>query len=77
MVPIDRRTALTVVAGLLTKGQAQAREQTGTCTIPSTLILDLGSGGCSVQQIRVQQGAVSATILVGELLQALGAKLGG
>ena len=77
MVPINRRTALTVVAGILTRGQPQRKEASGTCTVPTTLTLDLGSGGCSVQQIRVQQGAVSATIPVSELLQALGARLGG
>ena len=76
MVPIDRRTALTVVAGILARGQAQA--QTGTCSVPETMVLDFGSPvGCGVKQIRVQQGAISATIPVGELLQALGAKLGG
>jgi hypothetical protein len=41
-------------------------------------VLDLGSPtGCPVKQIRIQQGAISATIPVSELLQALGAKLGG
>jgi hypothetical protein len=74
---ITRRDALVVVAAVLSRGQAQAHEQTGTCTTPTTLTLDLGSGGCTVQQIRVQQGAISATIPVSELLQALGAKLGG
>ena len=74
---ITRRDALVVVAAVLSRGQAQAREQTGTCTTPTMLTLDLGSGGCTVQQIRVQQGAISATIPVSELLQALGAKLGG
>jgi hypothetical protein len=77
MIPIDRRTALTVVASILSRGQAQAQEPTRTCTEPETLVLNLGSGACSVKQIRVQQGAVSATIPVSELLQALGAKLGG
>jgi hypothetical protein len=74
---LTRRDALIVVAGILTRGQPQAREQTGTCTVPDTLVLDLGSGACSVKAIRVQQGAISATISTTELLQALGAKLGG
>jgi hypothetical protein len=74
---ITRRDALVVVAAVLSRSQPQAREQTGTCTVPQTLTLDLGSGACSVQSIRVQQGAISATIPVSELLQALGAKLSG
>jgi hypothetical protein len=74
---ISRRDALVVVAAVLSRGQTQAREQTGTCTTPTALVLDLGSGACTVQTIRVQQGAISATIPVSELLQALGAKLGG
>jgi hypothetical protein len=77
MVPIDRRTALTIVAGLLTRGQPQRKELSGTCTVPTTLVLDLGSGGCTVQTIRVQLGALSATIPTTELLKALGARLGG
>jgi len=73
---ITRRDALAVVTAILSRGQAQA--QTGTCSVPETMILDLGSPvGCGVKQIRVQQGAISATIPVSELLQALGAKLGG
>jgi hypothetical protein len=73
---LTRRDALAVVAAVLSRGQAQA--QTGTCATPDTIVLDLGSPvGCGVRQIRVQQGAISATIPVSELLQALGAKLGG
>jgi len=73
---ITRRDALVVVAGLLTRAQPQA--QTNTCNVPEILVLDLGSPvGCGVKQIRVQQGAISATIPVNELFMALGAKLGG
>lgn len=73
---MTRREALGIVAGLLTKGQPQTR--TTTCSTPETLVLDFGSPtGCEVKQVRVQQGALSATIPVAELLQALGAKLGG
>jgi hypothetical protein len=74
---LTRRNALIVVAGLLTRGQPQRKEQSGTCTVPTTLVLDLGSGGCTVQTIRVQLGALAATIPTTELLQALGAKVGG
>jgi len=74
---ITRRDALVVVASILTRGQPQRREQSGTCTVPTTLTLDLGSGGCTVQAIRVQLGALSATIPTTELLSALGAKVGG
>jgi hypothetical protein len=74
---LTRRDALVDVAGILTRGQPQALEQTGTCTVPQTLVLDLGSGPCSVERIRVQQGALSATIPTIDLLAALGAKVGG
>ena len=74
---IARREALLIVAGFFTRWQAQRPEASGTCRLPSTLVLDLGNGACSVTQIRVQQGALSATIPTTELLSALGATLGG
>lgn len=73
---IARREALIVLAGLLARKQPQTR--TATCASPEVLTLDLGSMiGCPVQAIRVQLGAVSATIPTADLLQALGAKLNG
>jgi hypothetical protein len=73
---IARREALLIVAGLLARRQPQTR--TTTCAQGETLVLDLGSQiGCPVQAIKVQLGAVSATIPVADLLSALGAKLGG
>jgi len=74
---ITRRDALIVVGGLLTAGQPQRQEASGTCRRPTTLVLDLGDGACSVQQITVVQGAISATIPTAELLAALGARLNG
>jgi hypothetical protein len=73
---ITRRNALIVVAGLLARNQPQTR--TATCPQPEVMVLDLGSHiGCPVQAIKVQLGAVSATIPTSEFLQALGAKLNG
>ena len=74
---ITRRDALAIVAGLLAKRQPQTG--TSTCVSrPETMILDLGSPvGCPVQAIKVQLGAVSATIPTADLLKALGARLGG
>ena len=74
---MTRRDALIIVSGLLTRAQPQAQQPTRTCSEPETLVLNLGSGACSVTAIRVQQGAISATIQVSELLKVLGAKLGG
>ena len=73
---MDRRTALVIVAGILTRSQAQAQDASRTCREPETLVLNLGSGACTIHHIRVQLGALSATIPTTELLAALGAKVG-
>ena len=73
---LTRRSALSLVAALLTRGQAQPKPPSSPCRLPERLILNLGSGACTVKTIRVQQGAVGVDISVSELLTALGAKTG-
>jgi hypothetical protein len=70
---IDRRAALQVVASIFGMQSAKVTPR-GTCPLPTTLVLDLGSGNCTIKSIRVQQGAVWADIPVVDLLTALGAK---
>ena len=69
---MTRRTALSLVASLLARGQAQT--QTTRCApVPETLTLNFGSGACTVKSIRVVQGARTVTIPVSAVLDALGA----
>jgi hypothetical protein len=74
---ISRRSALAIVAALVTRTQAQPLQKASPCRLPERLVLDFGSGACTVKTIRVQQGAVWADVPVGDLLTALGAKTGG
>lgn len=70
---IDRRSALQLVAAIFGMQSARVTPR-GTCPLLTTLVLDLGSGNCTIHTIRVQQGAVWADIPVVDLLVALGAK---
>ena len=73
---LTRRSALSLVAALLTRGQAQPTPPSSPCRLPERLLLDLGSGSCRVHTIRVQSGAIWSDISVDELLSALGARTG-
>jgi hypothetical protein len=73
---IDRRTALVLVASVLTRQQAQAAE-TQTCRgHPEILTLDFGAGACVTKTVRVKQGVYTVDVPVTEILTALGAKVG-
>jgi len=73
---ITRRVALEVVASIFAMQTAPVTPK-GTCTLPTTLVLDLGAGACRIRTVRVQAGAIWADIPVDDLLAALGAKTGG
>lgn len=74
---ITRRDALVLVAAILAR-QRQAQAETQTCPgHPETLLLDFGSGACTIQRIKVVNGVYSATISTHDLMVALGGKVGG
>jgi hypothetical protein len=70
---MDRRVALLTLVGLAAQSRPQATTQ--TCTVPDTLLLGLGSGSCSVREIRVTYGALTARVTPQELMEALGGKV--
>jgi hypothetical protein len=75
-VMVDRRAALQVVASILGM-QAGRVTPRGTCPLPDTLTVDFGAGACTVRQILLVQGALTARVDVQELLASLNAKTGG
>jgi hypothetical protein len=72
-VVVTRRAALLTLVGIAAPSQPQATTQ--TCTVPHTLLLGLGAGACSVREIKVTYGSLTARITPQELMEALGAKV--
>jgi hypothetical protein len=70
---VTRRAALLTLVGIAAPSQPQATTQ--TCTVPQTLLLGLGAGACSVREIKVTYGSLTARITPQELMEALGGKV--
>jgi len=73
---MTRRSALAIVAALLTRGQAQSLPKGSPCRLPETLQLDLGAGACAIKTITVKSGVYVARVPVADLMAALGSTVG-